>query len=400
MAKVFQKCKEDDPPCASTRCGHPWTVRYREPGGRTGRQREKSFPRKKEADAFSVKVENDKNEGVYLDPNRGAISLRAWIEIWLKGLVVADGTYTNYLGFVTNWVIPELGRKTLAGLRTSDIQAFVSKLRDGGLAASTIEDRFGVLWGVLNAAIRDGRISKNPCDGVNLPRAAAAAVNEDEIPTLKEVNSIYENISGQYKLTIWLMGGAGLRISEALAFSKKCPRGDFIRISQQVSSKANRDDCRTRLVPLKHRAKGEYRDIPLVPFLAEEIEAHLERWGTVPLEDDDNVVHVLFSPRERGKGVMPTASTYGYHWHKALKKAGLLTPSGKNLYTPHALRHFFASTALGNNIPILEVSRWLGHKSIKVTADIYGHLTPDAADRFRTVMQGALRPALPVLKAA
>ncbi|MFD3719718.1 tyrosine-type recombinase/integrase [Streptomyces sp. NPDC058674] len=61
---------------------------------------------------------------------------------------------------------------------------------------------------------------------------------------------------------------------------------------------------------------------------------------------------------------MPAASTYGYRWRKALKAAGLVNADGSPKYTPHSLRHFFASTALTNGVPIHEVSRWLGHKSI------------------------------------
>ncbi|MFD8285322.1 tyrosine-type recombinase/integrase [Streptomyces solisilvae] len=64
-------------------------------------------------------------------------------------------------------------------------------------------------------------------------------------------------------------------------------------------------------------------------------------------------------------------------------------------YTPHCLRHFFASTALAHGIPIHEVSRWLGHRSIKTTVDVYGHLVPASWDRCRTVMQTALRPGAP-----
>jgi len=158
-----------------------------------------------------------------------------------------------------------------------------------------------------------------------------------------------------------------------------------VRLRRQISSKANQEGCRTRLVPLKHRTADEYRDVPMPDFLGDEIDDHVERWGTVTVEG----VEVLFSPRERGKGYMPTASTYGYHWRKALKAAGLES-SG---YTPHSLRHFFASTALAGGVPILEVSRWLGHRSIKITADIYGHLTEDAPERCRQIMQRALRPA-------
>jgi site-specific recombinase XerD len=46
------------------------------------------------------------------------------------------------------------------------------------------------------------------------------------------------------------------------------------------------------------------------------------------------------------------------------------------------LRHFFASTALANGVLIHEVSRWLGHKPIKSTVDIYSHLIPEAWDRY------------------
>ncbi|MFG2464522.1 tyrosine-type recombinase/integrase [Streptomyces canus] len=91
---------------------------------------------------------------------------------------------------------------------------------------------------------------------------------------------------------------------------------------------------------------------------------------------------------------MPTASTFGYHFRKACVSAGLVDVEGKAKYTPGSLRHFFASTALANGVPIREVSRWLGHKSIKTTVDIYGHLVPEAWDRCRDIMQNAMRPVV------
>jgi integrase len=106
-------------------------------------------------------------------------------------------------------------------------------------------------------------------------------------------------------------------------------------------------------------------------------------------------MEVLFAPRDRGKGTMPTATTYAHHFRQALKAAGLVTPDGSPKYTPHCLRHFFASTALASGVPIHEVSRWLGHRSIKTTVDVYGHLVPASWDRCRTAMQAAFRPGTP-----
>ncbi|MEU1498744.1 tyrosine-type recombinase/integrase [Streptomyces sp. NPDC005732] len=81
----------------------------------------------------------------------------------------------------------------------------------------------------------------------------------------------------------------------------------------------------------------------------------------------------------------------------ALKDAGITKPDGSPKYTPHGLRHFFASTALAHGIPLHEASRWLGHRSIKTTVDVYGHLVPASWDRCRTIMQNALRPDGPAV---
>ncbi|MGW2863100.1 tyrosine-type recombinase/integrase [Streptomyces cinnamoneus] len=406
MATVFQKCKEDPQdrsyPCEKNRCGHKWTVRYREPGGRTARQREKTFAKKTGpdgADAFASKVEHDKGMGIYLDPQRGAITLRAWAKDWLDRQILAEGTMRNYEGFTKNHLVPHLGRKTLAGLARADFERFIAALhRKGeGMAASTINDRMKFVTAMIESAVKEKRIAENPAVGVKIARTSSIAVDEDEIPTLEEVDLLAHHIAQQYRLTIYLMSGAGLRPSEALAFASECRRTEFIRVRWQVSAKANAGDCRTTFVPLKHRAEGEYRDIPIALFLEEEIDAHVEQWEPIPVTfqnkaGKDKQLEVFFAPRDRGKGTMPTASTFGYHFKKACKAAGLVDANGKPKYTPHSLRHFFASTALANGIPIHEVSRWLGHKSIKITADVYGHLVPGAWHRCREVMQNAMRP--------
>ncbi|MFK8844858.1 tyrosine-type recombinase/integrase [Streptomyces sp. Ac-502] len=56
----------------------------------------------------------------------------------------------------------------------------------------------------------------------------------------------------------------------------------------------------------------------------------------------------------------------------------------------HTLRHFFASSAIAGGLSLLKVLCWLGHAMIQITADIYGHLTPDAGAKMRSVMDGVL----------
>ena len=79
-----------------------------------------------------------------------------------------------------------------------------------------------------------------------------------------------------------------------------------------------------------------------------------------------------------------TRRTYQEDFERAAAKAGL-PPE----FIPHSLWHCYASTALACGIPITEVSRWLGHRSIEVTHQIYGHLVPASWDRARTVLDDA-----------
>lgn len=391
MAKIYQRCKTDkrclNYPCEKARCGHEWTVRYRAAGGRTGRQREKSFAKKALADQFAVKIEHDKDLGALLDPKRGEISLRAYAEDWLERQIISERTYGNQEGFLRIHLLPQLGHKTIASIRGRDIAKFVADI-SRKLAATTVRDRMNMVGHLFRTAVQEKLIPVNPVDGVKLPRAGSAAVNEDEIPTLEEVDLIAKHITPHYKLTVYLQAGAGLRISETLAFDVECRRTGFIRVRWQVNAKGNRADCKSRFIPLKHRCEGEYRDIPTAPFLDAEMTAHLEGWGTVRRGS----LMVYFTPHNRRNETVPTAKTYGHHFSMALKRAGLVRADGTPKYTPHSLRHFFASTALANGIPIHEVSRWLGHKSIKTTVDIYGHLVPAAWDRCRAIMQKAMRP--------
>ncbi|MFE2375856.1 tyrosine-type recombinase/integrase [Streptomyces sp. NPDC059398] len=315
--------------------------------------------------------------------------MSVWAQEWLERRVIGEATRRNYEGFVRNHLVPHLGNRPLAGLARRDFEKFARDIHGSGagLAAATVNDRMVMVAAVLEAAVIDKRISDNPARGIRVTRRDAPAVDEDEIPTPAEVDLIAAHIAPQYRLAVYLQSGTGQRPGEALAFSTECRRLGSVRIRWQVSSKAHREGCRTAFVPLKNRVEGEYRDVPAAPFVEQEVDTHLLRWKPVPVvfagRKKRRQLEVFFAPRLRGKGVMPTVSTYSYHFQKACVSAGLVDVDGKAKYTPGSLRHFFASTALANNVPIHEVSCWLGHRSVNTTTDVYGHLLPSSWDRCR-----------------
>ncbi|MFJ4911308.1 tyrosine-type recombinase/integrase [Streptomyces sp. NPDC088726] len=347
-------------------------------------------------------MEKDKKSRVCVDPVRDVIPLSVWAAEWLERRVIGEATRRNYEGFVRNHLVPRFGHKPLGGLARRDFEKFVKDIYRGGagLAASTVNDRMVMVAAIMESAVIDKRIPENPARGIRISRRDAMAVDEDEIPTSAAVDLIAAHIAPRFRLTVYLQSGTGQRPSEALAFCTECRRPGYVRIRWQVSAKAHREDCQTPFVPLKHRLEKECRDVPTALFVEQEIDAHLLKWKPVPVvftgQKGKRIrLETFFAPRQSGAGVMPSISSYGYHFKKACLSAGLVDLDGKAKYTPRSLRHFFASTALANGVPIHEVSRWLGHRSVKTTVDIYGHLLPSAWDRCRDVLQRAMRPVSP-----
>lgn len=109
----------------------------------------------------------------------------------------------------------------------------------------------------------------------------------------------------------------------------------------------------------------------LPKYVSDAIDKHIAGNGTT--KDG-----YLFQGRKRK---FVTRNTYREHFVDAIAAAGL-----PEEFVPHSLRHYFASIALAKGIPITDVSRWLGHKSIEVTYRIYEHLIPGSWERARQVL--------------
>ncbi|MFF3840453.1 tyrosine-type recombinase/integrase [Streptomyces sp. NPDC001930] len=83
---------------------------------------------------------------------------------------------------------------------------------------------------------------------------------------------------------------------------------------------------------------------------------------------------------------MPYSDLLRKSWDRAIRRLDLPADN------PHGLRHKWTTVALTNGVSIHEVSRWLGHRSIKVTVDRYGHLTQDGQQRCRQIVETAVGP--------
>lgn len=120
------------------------------------------------------------------------------------------------------------------------------------------------------------------------------------------------------------------------------------------------------------------RDILLPQYVADAIDKHIADHGTT----SDGYLY------QGRKYELVIRRSYQQDFTRSAAKAGL-PPH----FVPHSLRHHFASAALARGIPITEVSRWLGHRSIDTTHRIYGHIVPSSLDRARAVLDEAYQQA-------
>jgi excisionase family DNA binding protein len=153
-----------------------YLARYTDP---SGRERAKSFTRKKDAERFLTGIENDKPRGTWTDPALGRVALADWYAPWRR----------------QRW-------------------SFVPTPRPAtrqGLAASTVRRAYQLFGKVLGAAVDAGMIAQNPCRRVPLPRIER---REMRFLTPVEVARLADSIRAGYRALVLLGAYGGLRIGE------------------------------------------------------------------------------------------------------------------------------------------------------------------------------------------
>jgi integrase len=383
---VFKKCdmaghkRDSNKACGSgacqhtckdtERCAHAWTLRY----WADGKQRELSFKdevrngrtvygsgRKLAQDA-QLKLTVDKRAGdkTFADyTTAGKANFGAAAEAFIARLQVNDRSRDSYLSTYNKHVKPVFGGRTLAQV-ANDRDAVLDLLTVSmaGLSVSPRRQARMVIEGTLDEAVKAGKLREHRVGGIELSDNGAKHDRTDFVfPSHAQVSAV----AGAAGICVWLMRGCGLRIEEALAVKKADFRehGTILRVACQ----ATRDGSET--APLKKRKFGEYRDVPVPTWL----------WAIVRDLPDGQLTP--------GNGER-TFQLYGTVYERftiAARNAGI--PAG---FTPHSLRHAFASAMLSKGVPITDVAHWLGHRDVRVTFRIYGHLVPSAAARAIAVL--------------
>jgi integrase len=342
-----------------------WQVRYRDP---SGKERARSFRRKADAEKFMVTVETDKLRGIWADPRLAKITVSEWLPTWQASRVhLRPSTRALSESLLRNHVLPYFGDRRLGSVTPTDVQGFVAHLEEKGLAASTVRQSYLLVTGLFSSALDSDLIVRSPCRGINLPHDARS---EMRFLTADEVSELASVIDERYHALVLTAAYAGCRFGELAGL--KVHRLDLLRRTLTITEALSEVRGEVRLAPPKTAAAR--RQVALPQFLAEELAAHLAAWP--PGAD----------------GFVFTAPQGGPLLRRNFRRREWLPAVRASVGEPmrfHDLRHTHAAMLIAQGEHPKVIQNRLGHSSIKVTLDTYGHLLDGldvaAAERLDTV---------------
>jgi len=347
---------------------------YRAPDGR---ERSQTFERRTDAERWVSTQSSDVIRGGWTDPRLGRMTFAEWVQRWERTIVLRPTTRALNMGVIRTHLLPRFGAWPVNTITTADVKVMLAEeLAAGRLSASAIRRHVIVLSTILQGAVADGRIARNPCAGVKLPPENAREMRFLE-PV--EVRSVADSIRPlHYRPLVLTAAYPGLRWGEPAGLP--ADRVDLlhprIRVEQQLVEVAG------RLTFGPPKTKAGRRAVSVPSALAEILEPH------------------LFTPPVRRSGLaFPTPSGVAMRrsgfrpiWRRACTEAGFDTTRLDGLVF-HELRHTAAALAIAQGAHPLAVMERLGHSSITVTMDRYGGLFPHLDEAISEGLDDVLRRA-------
>jgi integrase len=276
-------------------------------------------------------------------------------------------------------VLPELGSERLSAIRRRDLQRLVNEMLAAGKDASTIRNTIAPVRVLYRQAVDD--IPVNPTARLQLPSSEG---RRDRIATPEEAAELIGALQERDR-ALWATAMyAGLRRGELLALRLEdidLPAG-LIRVERSYDPRA-----RQFVGPKSHAGT---RKVPIPKVLRGYLSAH-----KLTLGRSEGLIFGATAARPfTGSNSSRRAETAWKRANKIREKEErpLLEPIGL-----HECRHTFASLMIAAGVNAKALSTYMGHSSITITLDRYGHLFPgnedEAAALLDTYLEAECGPA-------
>ena len=148
-----------------------YVVRYRAPDGK---ERQRWFARRRDAERYRRTVEADLVRGVWIDPRSASVTFRAWASAWLAEPGKRPSAYARDETIVRVHLTPAFGDQPLGSITPADVRRLVVEW-SGKYAPRTTKRHYGTLRAIMASAVATDMIGRSPCRGVRLPAAGDSA---------------------------------------------------------------------------------------------------------------------------------------------------------------------------------------------------------------------------------
>jgi integrase len=345
--------------------GRRWRGCYRDPDGK---KRSRVHDTRTDARNWAHDREAEVRGGTYTDPHAGALTLHHYVDRWLKTYRKSAGRVDQVQRTLRLHILPALGDTPLRDLSPRVIQEWVWDMTDRKIVATSVRNYASTLAKILNDAVEDELIPKSPYRKIQLP---ALGVDQRRFLDQAEADHLIAETPDRYRALVILALASGGRWGELTGLR----RDRFNPLRGTIDIVESLHELGGRFWFDRPKTPRSRRTIPLPKHAVAVLNNHIHTYGV----GRDNLI---FST--------PSGSPLGRANFRAKVFAPACARAGITGLRFHDLRHTSASWLLDAGIPIVAVSQRLGHASVTMTLNVYGHTMPPAEDRLLAVLDGCL----------
>jgi integrase len=353
-------------------CGAGWEASVF--SARDGKKIRRSFPTRAAAKAWRAEALAGLRRGTIRPPTPTTVrqaadalisGMRAGVVRNRSGDLYKPSAIRSYADALRLHVLPRLGARKLADVHRRDVQRLADELLAAGRDPSTIRNALIPLRVIYRQAFADGDVGMNPCSGVRLP---AVRGRRQRIVSAREAGDLLRVLTDEDAVLWALALYGGLRRGELMALrwvDVDLPAG-VLRVERAWDPKSR--------IFVEPKSRAGRRVVPMANVLREAL-----------LTRKDRARSELVVPGPNGAPFDPGATTA--RASRAWRAAGL-TP-----ITLHEARHTFASLMIASGVNAKALTTYMGHASVTITYDRYGHLMPGNEREAATLLDAYLRSA-------
>ena len=333
-------------------------ARYTGPDGMVQRA-PNSFDTKRDAEDWLVEEQAKILRGDWIDPSAGQITLEDFATRWIAERKLEARTVELYQGYLRNHIGPKLGQVAIGDLTSPRVRTWHAGLLDS-VGQSTVAKTYSFLRAVLNTAVDDELIRRNPC---RIRGAGQASTPERPTATLPEVFAIAASIQPRYRALVLLATFGQLRFGELMALRRRkihLPTDEGGAPAVEVEKSVAQLDTGEQRTKNPKGSEAGTRFVALPAAILPELRVHMERYAEAGPDG-----RVFIGP----KGGTARRSNFNRIWKRALRDSG----ANPKLHL-HDLRHTGGTLSAQTGATLREIMARLGHSTTRA-ALIYQHAT-------------------------